>query len=64
VLAENANCASTRSVRAFVAVWTGEEESVTCTVKFEVAAVVGVPVIAPVLELSVRPAGKLPVLIE
>lgn len=37
-------------------------ESVTFTVKFDVPAVVGVPVIAPPLML--KPAGKLPELIE
>jgi hypothetical protein len=35
-------------------------ESVTRTVKFEVPAVVGVPEIVPVDELSDRPAGRLP----
>jgi hypothetical protein len=35
--------------------------SVTLTVKFEVPAVVGVPLITPVEELSKRPAGKEPV---
>ena len=41
----------------------GVSESVTVTVKFVVptAAVVGVPEIAPVAALRVRPAGKLPV---
>jgi hypothetical protein len=34
--------------------------SVAVTVKLDVAAVVGVPVIAPVAALSERPAGKLP----
>jgi len=34
--------------------------SVTRTVKFEVPAVVGVPVIAPVDPFNVKPAGKLP----
>jgi hypothetical protein len=39
----------------------GVSESVTVTVKFVVPAVVGVPEIAPVAELRIRPAGKLPV---
>ena len=34
--------------------------SVAVIVKFDVAAVVGVPVIAPVAPFSERPAGKLP----
>ena len=34
--------------------------SVTRSVKFEVPAVVGVPVIAPVEAFNDRPAGKLP----
>ena len=37
----------------------GVSESVTVTVKFVVPAVVGVPEIAPVAELRIRPAGKL-----
>lgn len=40
----------------------GLEESVTFTVKFEVPDAVGVPVIAPVLVFTLRPAGRLPVL--
>lgn len=38
--------------------------SVTCTVKLLVPSTVGVPVIAPVLLFSDRPAGKLPALID
>jgi len=38
----------------------GEPESVTLTVKLEVPAVVGVPEIAPVAAVSVRPAGSEP----
>jgi hypothetical protein len=41
----------------------GVPESATYTLKFEVPAAVGVPVIVPVL-LSVSPAGKLPVAID
>ena len=37
--------------------------SVTRTVKFEVPAVVGVPVIAPVDPFNVKPAGKLPAIV-
>ena len=39
----------------------GVSESVTVTVKFTVPDTVGVPVIAPVDEFRLRPAGKLPV---
>jgi hypothetical protein len=38
----------------------GVAESVTITVKLEVATVVGVPVIAPVAVFSVSPAGRVP----
>jgi hypothetical protein len=39
-------------------------ESTTCAVKLYVPAVVGVPVIAPVEALSVKPGGSEPVMIE
>ena len=39
----------------------GVSESVTVTVKLTVPEAVGVPEIAPVAPLRVRPAGKLPV---
>ena len=48
-------------LKALVEVWL--PESATCTVKFAVPAVVGVPVMAPVLD-SDSPAGKLPVLMD
>jgi hypothetical protein len=52
--------AATLIERACVAVLAvGAVESVTVTVKFEVAAAVGVPVITPA-ELSVNPAGSVP----
>ena len=38
----------------------GEPESVTVPVKLKVPAVVGVPVMAPVLAFSVSPGGKEP----
>jgi len=38
--------------------------STTFAVKLNVPAVVGTPVMAPVLEFNVRPAGRLPLLIE
>jgi hypothetical protein len=38
----------------------GVAESVTVTVKFDVAGVVGTPVIAPVAELRISPAGRSP----
>ena len=37
----------------------GEDESATCTVKVDVAAVVGVPEMTPAL-LRLRPVGRLP----
>src|SRR5437016_5195226 len=43
-----------------VAVRTGMLESLTCAVKLKVPAVVGVPVMAPVLLLRERPPGKDP----
>ena len=50
-------------LNAALAVFTGFSESVTVTVKLiaPVCGPVGVPVIAPVVLLSERPAGKLPV---
>jgi len=39
-------------------------ESTTLAVKLNVPAVVGVPVMAPVDAFNVRPAGRLPLLIE
>ena len=39
-------------------------ESTTFAVKLYAPAVVGVPVMAPVLVFNVRPAGRLPLLIE
>lgn len=52
--------ATTLKVKDFVAVWFGEEESVTLMPADEVLTVVGVPEIVPVLGLSVKPAGKAP----
>ena len=46
------------------AVFAGLLTSVARTVKLEVPAVVGVPVIAPVLGLRVRPAGRGPLRID
>jgi hypothetical protein len=43
-----------------LAVAGGVSESATCTVKFEVPTVVGVPVIAPVPAFNCKPGGKLP----
>lgn len=52
----------TAMLRFAVAVFAvGVSESVTVTVKFDVPAVVGVPLIAPVLELSISPVGNDPV---
>ena len=47
---------------AFDAVCGVPAESCTWTVKFDVAAVVGVPVIAPVAAFKLRPAGSEPVI--
>ena len=54
--------ALTVMLRAALAVFVGLSESVTVTVKLiaPVCGPVGVPVITPVVELSVSPAGKLP----
>src|SRR5690242_8859793 len=49
-------------LRALVAVW--GLASLTCTVKLLVPVPVGVPVIAPVEEFRLRPAGRLPVVID
>lgn len=46
---------------AVVVAAVGVSESVSVTVKLDVPRAVGVPVIAPVELLSVRPGGKLPV---
>ena len=46
------------SVNACVAL--PEALSATCTVKLAAPAVVGVPLIVPVVELSARPAGRAP----
>ena len=51
----------TKREKAFVAVC--DKLSATCTVKFEVPTVVGVPLITPPEE-SVRPAGSAPVVID
>jgi hypothetical protein len=47
-------------LNCFVAICCGMPESVACTVKLDIPAVVGVPVIAPVAAFKVRPAGKVP----
>jgi hypothetical protein len=39
-------------------------ESTTCAVKLNVPEVVGVPVMAPVEEFSVKPAGSEPLMME
>ena len=48
--------------KAFDAVCGVPAESCTWTVKFDVPAVVGVPVIAPVAAFKLRPAGSEPVI--
>jgi hypothetical protein len=47
-----------------VAVTAGARESVTRAVKVKLPAAVGVPLIVPVVELSVSPAGRLPAAID
>ena len=50
--------------KVFVAIWMGIPESVTWALKVKVPAVVGVPEMAPVLLLRVRPGGKEPLAID
>jgi hypothetical protein len=45
-------------------VWTGLPLSVTVAVNLDVPLAVGVPEIAPLLTDKLRPAGRLPVLID
>ena len=45
-----------------IAVAGGDSESLTCTVKLAVPAVIGVPEITPLLALRVKPLGKLPLM--
>ena len=47
-----------------VAVWMGLPASLTWAVKLTVPVAVGVPVMAPLVELSVRPAGRDPLVID
>jgi hypothetical protein len=54
------NAASARIEREAVADCIGEEESVTLTLKLEVAAAVAIPVIAPVDVFNAKPRGKAP----
>ena len=49
---------------AWVAVPLGLAESTTWAVKLKVPVAVGVPVIAPVLGLKLRPAGSAPLVID
>jgi hypothetical protein len=51
-------------LKLLVAVVGVEDESVTRTVKFEVPAVVGVPVILPVEAFRAKPPGSAPVAID
>ena len=51
-------------LRALVALCTGLLASLTWTVKLKVPATVGIPVIAPLVPLSVRPVGKDPLAID
>ena len=56
----NTEWALTVMASGAVAVAGGDSESLTCTVKFEVPGVVGVPEISPLLAFRVKPFGKLP----
>ena len=56
-----ANGGLTVMLRLAVALCCGVPESVTLAVKLNVPAVVGVPVMAPVLVLRFSPGGRLPV---
>ena len=60
VVVETASAALIVIVSAFVAVCAGEPESVAFTVKLAVPAVVGIPLIAPVLAFRASPAGNAP----
>jgi hypothetical protein len=51
-------------LKDLVVVCVGDEESLTCTVKDDVPAAVGVPEIWPEEALRVSPAGKEPELID
>ena len=48
-------------LRAVVAEFGGLAESLALTMKAEVPAAVGVPVMAPVVAFKLRPAGRVPV---
>ena len=50
--------AATVMLSALVVLCTGLLESLTCAVKLKVPVVVGVPVMAPVLAFSAKPAGR------
>lgn len=52
--------AETVMLNAWVAVWSVELESVTCTVNDAAPACVGVPLIWPVLAPRLRPVGRAP----
>jgi hypothetical protein len=56
--------AETAMERLAGAVCAGLSESVTVTVKLEVPAVVGVPVMSPVEASRVSPAGSVPVVTD
>ena len=61
VIVRGVLAAATVMLRAFVAVCAvGVVESVTCTVKLNVPDVVGVPEMAPVEDVKLKPAGRDP----
>jgi hypothetical protein len=53
------SCGLMVMLSCFVTLCCGVPESVACTLKIDVPAVVGVPVICPAV-LNVNPAGRLP----
>jgi hypothetical protein len=63
-MANGTPAAFTTIERALLAVAAEAAESVTVTVKFEVAAAFGVPVMAPVVAFRPRPAGRVPAEID
>ena len=60
VTAMDKRVAVTVMLNALVVVWAGPAESVTRAVKLNVPVDVGVPLMAPLEALSVRPLGKAP----
>ena len=64
VTCTSVTAAATVILRDFVAVCAGDEESLTCTLKGDIPACVGVPLICPVEAVRPSPVGKAPELID